>query len=432
MRPNEFVTSSLKVVRSRFRRSLEAEHLRAGTGVLTWTRRGALALAARLLGTLARLLSPVVVIRLAPIKCRSFGNFLLEPELRKLEALDDSVHFPKTRRFDIFFCGGGTQGIENSALREIWSREIFLTDSRLAASLWSNYCRSERMKRHVNRSSCRCRDERNLWDKYESRMRLTPAEVEDIYNALEELKVRRSQRVALLHVRDTSYDQLINSSTSSFDVYRNSNPVNYQLAVDELNNRGFAVIAIGNQGSWSRGLRDVVDYSGSQHRSELRDVSIGAISSLYLGSESAPSNLAMLFRKPQLITNNSRIAELVTSSQLKMHIFKEHRFGSRRLTHSRIWESNLAEYEHDSDISESGLELVENTPEDIRNGLIDLLTIMGSENRYLATKQELTQQTFWELFAAGIKANPKFSAIHGELRALVAPSFLRSRVEWTL
>lgn len=384
-----------------------------------------------LFGSLARLLSPVLVIRLAPIKCRSFGNFLLEPELRILEALEDSALSPRARKLDIFFCGGGAQGIENSALRNLWSREIFLTESRLVASVWHNWVQSGRMKSHMNRSSCRCRDERNLWDKYESRMRLLPAQIEDVYNALEELGVRRNQRIALLHVRDTTYDQLMNAPEWSFDTYRNSTPTNYQLAVDELNNRGFAVVAIGNQGSWSRDLCDVVDYSGSALRSELRDVSIGAVASLYLGSEAAPSNLPIIFRKPQLITNNVWIAELATSSQLKMHIFKEHRFEGRVLTQSEIWASNLADYKHDSDVIESELELIENSPEDIRAGLLDLLATVDSSESYLEMKSETQQRRFWAHFADGLKSRPEFVTRHGELRAVVAPSFLRTKAEWT-
>ena len=308
---------------------------------------------------------------------------------------------------------------------------MFLTRSRLASSVWSNWNSSERMIPHVNRSSCRGRDERNLLDKYESRLRLLPVEVEDVYNALEELGVRRDQRIALLHVRDTAYDQLVGLPKSNFDVYRNANPVNFQLAVDELNNRGFAVVAIGNQGSWSRDLCDVVDYSGSSYRSELRDVSIGAVASLYLGSEAAPSNIATIFRKPQLITNNVRIAELLTSTQLKIHVLKEHRLRGRILTQSEIWNNGLADYEHDSDIAATGLELVENSPEEIYAGLLDLLMILNSEGHYLVAKSNSVQKRFWRIFASAIHDNPELSARHGELRALVAPSFLQRRAEWT-
>ena len=410
----------------------KVDFLKAYKIVLTRFRSGALTLFALVLGILVRLLSPFLIIRISPIKCRSFGNFLLEPELRILEALEDSIHSPSIRRLDIFFCGGGTQGLENSALRKLWSQKIVLVESRLVASTWSKWTQNRRMQRHINRSSCRCRDERNLWDKYESRMELSSKQIEDIQNVLEELGVKRNQPIALLHIRDTSYDQFIKAAESNFDYYRNASPINHQLAVDELNNRGFAVLAIGNQGSWSRELSDVIDYSGSAHRSELRDVSVGAVASLYLGSEAAPSNLPLLFRKPQLLTNNTRIAELSTSSQLKMHVFKEHRLAGQALTQSRIWNGDLADYEKDFDLTEAGLELIDNTSDEIRAGLLDLLQVMSSEEKYSEFKSEVRQQQFWEVFASGVKRNPNFRERHGELRALVAPSFLRKRLEWTL
>jgi hypothetical protein len=115
-----------------------------------------------------------------------------------------------------------------------------------------------------------------------------------------------------------------------------------------------------------------------------------------------------------------------------MHVFKEHRLAGQALTQSRIWNGDLADYEKDFDLTEAGLELIDNTSDEIRAGLLDLLQVMSSEEKYSEFKSEVRQQQFWEVFASGVKRNPNFRERHGELRALVAPSFLRKRLEWTL
>jgi len=195
------------------------------------------------------------------------------------------------------------------------------------------------------------------------------------------------------------------------------------LVVDELNTRGYSVVAVGNESSWSRELKDVIDYSGSKYRTQLRDVSTGAISSLYAGSEADPSILPKLFRIPQLIANNQRSVELSTSSQLQLHLFKEHMVSGRVLTHSEIWRQGLAEFEHDGDLDSSVL-LNENSLEEICDVLIDLLQIMESSKRQAQLRLKASQRQFWSTFGNGLELYPMLARNHGELRALISPSFL--------
>lgn len=383
-------------------------------------------------GVLVKLLSPVLIIRVAPIKTASFGNFLLEPELRILEALADSVDGRETRRLDLFFASDLIGGKKNRALRDLWKKQVNLVDSRLATMVlyrcWTYWSQATRFAKHVNRSGCRCRDERNLFDRYPSQLKLRPEHFQDVVDVLEDLGTFRDQPIALLHVRDNSYDLARFGSTS--DNYRNSDPRQFQMTVDELNNRGFAVVAIGNEGTVPIPLSGVIDYSNSPQRSDLRDVTIGAIASLYVGSEAAPSNLAKVFRRPQLIANNTRIAELGTSTRLQMHIMKTHLLGGRVLTQSEVWKRGLADYQTDSDVMRFGLELVENSADEIHAALLDLFSVLDSSQRYREVSPNSLQQQFWSVFKSGITSSPDFKARHGDLRALIAPSFLRKHEEW--
>lgn len=377
----------------------------------------------------ARAISPFLLIRLAPIKCRSFGNFLLEPELRLLESIVDSRRSERRKTLDIFFCGGGAQGKENSYLKERWGKSIRLTDSRLVFQLWANWVRNDSMRPNVNRSSCRCRDSQNLLDKYETQFVVQEMDRRQVLTILEALGVPRNRPIALLHVRNHTYDEAFGFSRDTFDSYRNSSPENFQLAVDELNARGYSVVAIGNQTSWSQALFGVVDYSGSPLRTDLSDVVLGSVASLYLGSEAAPSNLAKLFRKPALIANNTRIGELMTSSSLQIHLMKEHRIAGKLLTHSEIWRSGLGEFQHDSDLPLSA-ELIENSAHEILEGLRDLLSVMGDIARYQIERTKPQQERFWQIYSDGVSRYPMLPESHGQFRALIAPSFLARRPEW--
>lgn len=377
----------------------------------------------------ARAISPFLLIRLAPIKCRSFGNFLLEPELRLLESIVDLRRRERRKTLDIFFCGGGAHGKENSFLKERWGQSIHLTDSRLAYPLWAHWARTASMREHVNRSSCRCRDSQNLLDIYETQFVLDETDKRQVVTILEALGVPRNRPIALLHVRNNTYDEAFGVSKDSIDSYRNSSPQNFQLAVDELNARGYSVVAIGNQTTWSRALSGVVDYSGSPLRTDLSDVVLGSVASLYLGSEAAPSNLAKLFRKPALIANNTRIGELMTSSSLQIHLMKEHRIAGKLLSHSQIWRSGLGEFQHDSDLPESA-ELIENSAHEILEGLRDLLTIMGDIARYQIERTKPQQELFWQIYSDGVSQHAILPQSHGQFQALIAPSFLAMRPEW--
>ena len=180
----------------------------------------------------------------------------------------------------------------------------------------------------------------------------------------------------------------------------------------------------------------IIDYANSNLRSDFMDIYLGAKCSFCITTDTGFQDLPLIFRKPMaqlcvpvghLFTFKERFI-LIT----KHHILKKEK---RRLSLSEIFTHGLA-YVDDSKIFEQkGIELVENTKEEIKDLVMEMVENLES-NKKLNSEDEKLQATFRSLYASNIKRytyqkeknNP--TILHDQIKSSFSTKFLRENKNW--
>jgi hypothetical protein len=84
---------------------------------------------------------------------------------------------------------------------------------------------------------------------------------------------------------------------------------------------------------------------------------------------------------------------------------------------------------HTSDYESKDVDLIENTPEEIRDVAIEMAErIAGTWQAH--PEDEALQQRFWEIFPTNAVDAYEVKPLHGEIRARFGAAYLRNNPEW--
>jgi len=195
------------------------------------------------------------------------------------------------------------------------------------------------------------------------------------------------------------------------------------LAAEELVCRGYTVLRMG--AVVKKPLKTVcpkiIDYA-TKCRSDFMDIYLEAKCSFHLGSPSGLNAVPIMFRRPRATVNFSALEYIYSwsSNELiipkKMWLKDEKRF----MTFREIFESGTGKFLRTQKFAKHGIELIENTPEEI----LDVTTEMDGrlKGAWGSTEEdEELQERFWDIF-------PK-SELHGEIYSRIGAEFLRQNQE---
>ncbi len=205
-----------------------------------------------------------------------------------------------------------------------------------------------------------------------------------------------------LHARDSAFlDKLLPTVNWTYHNYRDVNIANYVSAAQQLVARGYYVIRMGAvvKEKFPFSSSGIIDYANMSWRDDFMDIYLSSKCHFFIGSGSGLDCVASLFRKQLLYVNFIPMGLVPAWSFKVLIIFKkiwikeEKRFmkfremlelGKARAPDTRFYEDR-------------GLEVVENTPEEIRDAVIE------KEERIKGCWQardedERLQSRFWALY----------------------------------
>ena len=280
------------------------------------------------------------------------------------------------------------------------------------------------------------------------------------------MSVKPEQSIITLCNRDGAYKrhQLPNMNLD-YHNYRNFEVQDYELCVRNMIKKDFYVIRMGNITEKRLEYSDpnFFDYSKSNNISPLMDIYLIYKSKFFIGPESGLDKVADIFRKPVVLINMHRLLDKdifysfhnkkknievynqnksSASQLLKKDLSKnkgENIFfipqklfnlkNNKYLTFAEMLDPELkknnrdglsvGQYARSSDYSEAGIEIINNTPEEIND-------VAEEMHLYLEGKLELSdedlklQREFWSKF------NNEF--LYSETYK-ISPSFLRNNTE---
>ena len=219
---------------------------------------------------------------------------------------------------------------------------------------------------------------------------------------LSKLKIPSNEQYICFHARDDTYLNKVSKNTDwNYHNYRDSSIENYLSAAEEMSNRGHYSIRMGSvvKNPIDSSNPKIIDYSVSKYRSDFNDIYIGSHCRFFLCSDGGMSIIPEMFRVPAVYVNWTAILRISTWVLNGLFIFKTFylRSEDRNMTFSEIINLEFGGIITNEIFQKIDLELIENTPEEIRAVSIEMDERL-SGNWETKKEDEELQEQFWLLF----------------------------------
>ena len=379
-----------------------------------------------------RLIRPWFLIRLGFPNVGCFGHFAIDMELYACER-DAGINRPMRRHVDFLYM---PESPCNQQLAVMWRRAFLFWPSWMLAPL----CRVDRLIPGEKIPGCGesvqgDRDVHNLLDRFPPHLEFTPEEEARGEAGLRGMGIPRGKPFVCLNVRDSAWNAFFNQTESyeNEQSYRNTDVQNYILAAEALADRGYVVVRMGAivREEIRTAHPGVIDYATNGMRSDFMDIYLGAKCSFCVSTGSGFDAVPMIFRRPVAFVNFVPLVHLHTFSAKILAITQRCQLAGNghELSLREIFARGAWLVESRSDDLASGIRLVENTPEEIRDLALEMAERLEGTWKPQVEDEDL-QKRFWRLFPRNAPGFDRGRRWHGEIRARFGAAFLRANRAW--
>ena len=174
----------------------------------------------------------------------------------------------------------------------------------------------------------------------------------------------------------------------------------------------------------------IIDYATNGIRSEFMDIYLGAKCEFCISTGMGLDAIPAIFRRPIVFVNLVPLAYLHTFRTEFISITKKHfsKEEGRILTMREIFNHGFGFCMFTSDYESKGVELIENTSEEIRGVVVEMVERLTDTWQPHADDEAL-QRRFWEIFNEAMD-NYQGRPLHGEILARFGAHFLRNNRDW--
>lgn len=388
-----------------------------------------IALPVSLISLLAIIIArPFIRIRIGFLRCDRIGHFAANTELYLCER-DFKKDCGKT--LDLFHYN---RKVCNQQLANMWERKLHVLPwfwlRPLCLIIRSFDCLASYRAIEGRGGD---RDIDNLLDRFPPHLEFTAEEEERGKAGLRAMGIPNEVPFVCLTVRDSAYlAQHYKGADVSYHNYRDSDIQNYVLAAEALADRGYFVIRMGAKvlEAMKTTHPKVIDYAANGMRSDFMDIYLGAKCKFCISTSTGFDAVPLIFRRPIVYVNMVPLGWLFTFRKQFLAITKHHFLTqkNRELTLQEIFTHGVGFCMDSSDYLSKGVDLIENTPEEIRDVVIEMSErLEGIWQPH--EDDEVLQRKFWEIFpvdAVDLNRVP----LHGEIRSRYGADFLRENRWW--
>jgi len=379
-----------------------------------------------------RLISPWLLVRWVCLYSHRIGHFAANTELYLCEQ-DAGINVPKQSHVDLFYMNYGPSC--NQQLAIMWKRLLRVWPTWILAPISRvNQFMRGGMIPEIGDNAHMDRDVHNLLDRFPPHLEFTPEEEACGETGLNAMGIPRGTPFVCLDVRDSAYmDALLPSEDWTYHNYRDSDIQNYILAAEELADRGYFVIRMGAKvrETMKTTHSRVIDYATNGMRSEFMDIYLGAKCEFCISTGSGYGGVPYIFRRPIVYTNYVPLGYFLTFRTQFLGITKHYYAAAenRELALSEIFTHNVGLGLGTSYYESKGIQLIENTLEEIRDVVIEMAERLNG-NWQPHEDDEALQRRFWEIFPTDAVDAYQGRPLHGEICARFGAHFLRNNREW--
>lgn len=370
-----------------------------------------------------RLLRPWVVIRFKEIFSGRIGHFLANTEVY-LSEIEAGINAPPRRFIDIWYYNSPVCNVQ---VKRMWDRQLLVWPALIAVPI-------DRLNRLVPGGGAhtipwRVNQDRDIYSVLESvspHLFFSMEEEQQGQEKLGTMSVAVGAPFVCFHARDSAYMQATYPNfDASYHNYRDSNIHNYVLAAEELTRRGYYTMRMGAvvQEALHVSHPQIIDYAAGNHRTDFMDIYLGAKCHFFISSGTGIDAVPMIFRRPIVLVNQVPLEYVPSWFPYSLVIFKKHWLyrEERFMTFREIIESGVGRFVLTEQYQEYGIELIENTPEEIAALVVEMDERL--KRTWPTTEEdEVLQRRFWSIF-------PR-SELHGKIVTRVGTEFLRQYGNW--
>ena len=378
-----------------------------------------------------RVIRPFLLVRVGAMRSDRIGHFALETDLM-LREQESGVSLKPSRSVDLWYA---PEPIANRVIYEMWKRVMRIWPNWFMVPVFRLNNLMPGSKAHqIPNTASTCLDVHNLIDGAPPHLSFTPREIELGNKTLREMGLSEGDRFACFIVRDAAYTKMaFPEKDMSYHDYRNCDVDDYILAAETLADRGLFVLRMGS--IVAKPLRSshprVVDYANSNFRSEFMDVFLGARCEFCVSDGLGYYAIPAAFRRPNAYVNFTPFHIFFSSRACDLGIAKtvSSLKTGKRLNLSQMGENGIAQFSHTSQYSDAGVSIDSNTPEEIRDLMLEMLDRIEGKWKPQSGDDEL-QTKFWRKYSEVI--GEQRTICHGEIRAKYGAQFLRDNQDWIL
>ena len=234
---------------------------------------------------------------------------------------------------------------------------------------------------------------------YKSNIDFNKNEISKGNQLLLKLGLPSGQKYICFHARDSKYLNVrFPKKNWTYHDYRDSNINNYILAIEELTKKNLFGIRMGQivKDDYQTSNKKIIDYSKSKIKSDFLDVYISAKCKFFICSDCGISSFPEAFKIPTVYTNWTALRRISTWVLDGIFIFKKIYSNKKNRL---LFFSEIIDIDMDSknERDKLGLEIIENTQEDIKDACIEMN--MRIDGEWIETDEDKKNQfLFWSLF----------------------------------
>jgi len=180
-----------------------------------------------------------------------------------------------------------------------------------------------------------------------------------------------------IHIRASGYsikDDLVHQ-------HRNFHLATFDKAIDEILNRGYYCILMGDASAKRISIRSrVIDYAHSEYKSDIMDVFLCATTEFFLGNSSGLFILSTIFGRPCALSNMLPfVCTGFTNRDISISKLLR-KFGEKNyLGYAEILSGGIANFRNSIQYEQGRIEVISNSSEDICNLVRDMFSLLDKK-----------------------------------------------------
>ena len=392
-----------------------------------------------------RLIKPWKLIRWQEINSGRIGHFTVNTELYCCER-DAKINLPTQKYIDLFYL---RKYVCNKQLEKMWRRSIIILPFWIMKPLFrvnrflnifipgGEQHEISYLSTHMCGSLLSCYDLHNLLGKFTQHINFNDEEEIKGKNFLRGFGLPDKAKFVCLNVRDSAYLDRYKDQTLrdfSYHNYRDGDIDKFILSAEELTKRGYYVFRMGVKVLKPIKINNpkIIDYANSNLRSAFMDIYLSAKCNFCVATGSGIDEVSRIFGRPIANICMPLALQLFFGGHEKELVITKHHINKKnnnKLTVSEIFLFNLALAFYSKDFEKNGVELIDNSPEEIRDLVIEMDDRLNGN--WIETKEDLLlQEKFKDLFKENLKKLKLKIKLNSEIKANFGTKYLRQNPDW--